>query len=102
MADLVLMDRWNSRDTSVSFANWWNETSIQRDYYQAQSNRGPIWVYRELETGRLVYPWYLLAIEKSPTVFQNQFSFRADDSISRYALEHPLIRRPHIVEIVEG
>ncbi|MDP6417358.1 MAG: hypothetical protein QGG54_20340, partial [Gammaproteobacteria bacterium] len=36
-------------------ANWWNETPVQRDYYQAQSNRGPIWIYRELKTGH----WYI-------------------------------------------
>ena len=38
--------------------NWWNETPVQRDYYQAQSSRGPIWVYRELETG----DWYIHGI----------------------------------------
>ena len=31
---------------------------VQRDYYQAQSNRGPIWIYRELETG----DWYIHGI----------------------------------------
>ena len=38
--------------------NWWQEKSIQRDYYQARSNRGIIWIFRELKTKK----WYIHGI----------------------------------------
>ena len=38
--------------------NWWNDALVQRDYYQAQSNRGLIWIFRELKTN----DWYIHGI----------------------------------------
>ena len=38
--------------------NWWHKTSLQRDYYQAKSNRGIIWIFRDLKTNS----WYMHGI----------------------------------------
>ena len=38
--------------------NWWSDESIQRDYYQAKSSRGLIWIFRELKTKA----WYMHGI----------------------------------------
>jgi protein ImuB len=39
-------------------ANWWQEAPVRRDYYQAQSNQGMIWIFRDLKTGN----WYIHGI----------------------------------------
>ena len=76
---------------------------VERDTSTARLLSGTKQPRTDLDISRvrnrtLVYPWHLLAIEKSPMDPQSQFCIRADDSASCYDSEHPLIRYLHSAE----